>query len=185
MFSYLVGTTKRLLLFSFFFLFAYLKYSSLDKSSYDFKDKVFEFTTIVNFKNAQLEKFLEKPERGFQMFLIFQTGCALLAVLGSRFFSFLAALCLMITNILYFSPMRINPATKKSDVDFKNLNLDLLKSLSWEFIVLSVLSLAILTQSFRSSCFKRCETLPKEAGVTESPNSKRDAKVSSKKKKKI
>ena len=186
MFSYFVGTTKRLFLFSFFFLFAYLHYKSMDKSAYEFKDKVFEFATLINFKNAQLEKFLEQPERAFKIFLVFQTACALFAVLGSRFFSFLSGLCLVLLNALYYNPFRINTATKKPDFVLNDINFGIIKSLSWEFLILGILSLTIFTQSFRSSCFKKVVIIPEEAGVRDlKQDSKRETKVNSQKKKKI
>jgi hypothetical protein len=186
MFSYFVGTVKRLFLFSFFFLFAYLHYKTTDKSSYEFKDKVFEFSTLINFKSARLEKFLDKPEHAFKIFLIFQTTCALLAVLGLRFFSFVSGLCLLFLNALYYNPLRINPATIKPDMVITYLNLDHIKNLSWEFIILIILSLAIFTQSFRYSCFKKTVIYSQNVETKEfNQEIKREAKVTSQKKKKI
>lgn len=159
-----MGTTRRLFLFSFFFLFAYLHTKNIKNSSYEFKDKVFEFTTLVNFKNAKLEAILENPESVFQLFLIIQTICAALAVLGVKFFSFLSGIFLVLLNVLYYNPFKINPVTKKPDLVFSSFNFEFLNSLPLDFFVLSVLILGIFTQSTTSESQEIEADLPKEAG---------------------
>ena len=115
------GFTKRLFLFQFVFLFAYLKYRDISASSYEFKDKIYEFSTSLNFKHTYLEELLKNPIMAFQIFIGFQAVCALLAILGSRLFSFLTAICLILTNIIYFNPFQINPNTKKPNMSLKNV----------------------------------------------------------------
>ena len=183
----LMGVIRRLFLFSFFFLFAYLHMKNIKNSSYEFKDKVYEFTTLVNFKSPQIETLLRFPENFFHGYLIFQTACAVLAILGVRFFSFVSGICLVLLNAIYYNPFKINPATKKPDLVYTSLNLDLFKSLPWEFIVISVLALAIFTQSTESLCCSRVEILPKEAGASiqqSDDRDKREPKVHSQKAKK-
>ena len=176
------GFIKRLFLFQFVFLFAFLKYTDISTSSYEFKDKIYEFSTSVNFKHPVLEELLKNPITVFQFFIGFQAVCALLAILGSRLFSFLTAICLIITDIIYFNPFQINPNTKKPNMSLNNLNI---QQFPLEFILLATLAMAMLTQAFKTS---KCETtyvIEEEITKDEKVNSnKREVKVKSQKNKK-
>lgn len=186
--SYLCGLIKRIIIFQFIFLFVYLKWRNIQGSSYEFKDKIYELTTSLSFKNAKLEEFLNNPVQAFQIFIGVQIASAVLGVLGSRLFSFTSAFMLIVTNFIYYNPFKLNPATKKPfiNISFDNLNINQIKQFPVEFILLTTLSLAILTQAFKSktSCMKKCKEItstPQEETVT---YEKRGAKVNSNKNKK-
>ena len=182
--SLFYGFTKRILLFQFFFIFAFLKFKDMSSSSYELKDKYYELATSFNFKNAKIEEFISNPLLAFQIFVGFQTLCAVLALFNSKFFAFLSATCLTVTNFVYFNPFRINPTTKKPEISFTDFKVTQLQTVPLEFLLLLALTFAILAHSFTSSkCQIPTTVLVEEAGATgkESTKDKREAKVSSKK----
>lgn len=186
MLCYLCGVVKRLFLFQFIFIFAFLKFRDQSSSAYDMKDKFYEFTTLINFKHPMMEQFLVNPLQAFQLFFGIMTVSAFFGLLGSRFFSFITGVCLIKINILYFNPMRINPTTKKPELNINDLSNFNLNQLPLEFILLTILSFALFTQAFKKGCNKNkygsdSETTP---GVEEVRETRRDANVSSKKGKK-
>lgn len=182
MLGYLCGVFKRLFLFQFVFLFAYLKYKDLSTSSYEFKDKVYEFSTSVNFKHPKVDQLLSNPVLLFQIFVGAQAAFAVLALLGSRFFSFLTAVMVVLTNVIYNNPLKILNPTKKAGENPKPFNLN---QIPLEFILMTILALAIFAQSFSKSCCGSAEALEAGKGVEETTDGRRDAKVSSQKKKRI
>jgi hypothetical protein len=179
MFCFLVGLTKRLFLFQFFFLFAYLKFRDQSASSYEFKDKIYEFSTLVNFKHPAVEQFINNPLYAFQLFFGVMTVSAFLGFLGSRFFSFISAICLAIVNVLYFNPMRLNPATKKPELNLENFHFT---QLPLEFIVLTVLVFALFAQAFRTK--RASYSVDETPKVEEVIETRREPKNSSNKQKK-
>ena len=176
MLCYLFNTVKRAFLFGFVFVFAYLNFREITRSSYEFKDRVYEFTTGVNFKHPLLDQYLTNPTQVFQAFLIAQVAFALLATLGARFFSFLSGLLLLLVNILYNNPLRVASGSKPATYILKNFDY---KTLSPEFVLLTILSLAMLTQSFQTACVTSSNR------ETQTSDEKRENKPSSSKKKKV
>jgi hypothetical protein len=186
MLCYLCGVVKRLFLFQFIFIFAFLKFRDQSTSAYDMKDKIYEFTTLVNFKHPMLEQILVNPLQAFQLFFGIMTVSAFFGLLGSRFFSFLTGLCLIKLNFLYYNPMRINPTTKKPELnltDLSNLNLNQLQQLPLEFILITVLAFALFTQSFKR-CNRKDYNYESTPGVEEVRETRREVRPSSKKGKK-
>jgi hypothetical protein len=183
--SYLSGLIKRIVIFQFIFLFFYLKWRNIQGSSYEFKDKVYELSTSLSFKNAKLEEFLNNPIQAFQIFVGIQIACAVLGVLGSRLFSFASAVLLIATNFIYYNPLKLNPSTKKPfiKISLDNFNINQIKQFPVEFILLTTISLAILTQAFKSSCMKKCKEITYNKDDYANDN-KRNVKVTSNKNKK-
>ena len=185
MLCYLFNTVKRLFLFGFVFVFAYLNFRNISKSSYDFKDKVYEFTTGVNFKHPLLDQYLANPTQVFQAFLIAQVAFALLATLGVRFFSFLSGLLLVLVNVLYYNPLRATPGSKTPNFSLQNLDLKTLSSaVSAEFLLLTCLSLAMFAQSFNNSSRSVTHIQVEAQASSTSSDSRRDSRPASGKKKK-
>lgn len=181
MISFLCGVVKRSFLFQFFFIFAYLKYSDMGKSSYEFKDKVYEASAIANLKHPMIDRAFANPMMAFQVFLGVQVFSAGMAVLGSRFFSFLSGLLLLAGNVVYNNPLRVT-GKPNQPISIEKLTLT---SIPIEFILLCCLSLGILTQAFTRGCCRR-DTVIEEAGHREeTPDARRTPTVSSGKKKRV
>lgn len=168
--SFFSGVLKRLFFFQFMFIFAYYKYRDLTKSSHEFKDKINQVTSQLNFTHPLLDTYLKNPLFTFQMFLGVNALFALLAILGSKFASLLAGVMLMVTNLLYFRPVK----------DFNDLSLkNVVAQSPFEFLLLSVLSVGMIAYAFKPS--EKCCAVAK---VEESTIPKREAKPSSSKQKK-
>jgi len=177
MISYMSSVFKRFLIFQFFFVFAYYKFLDLSKSSYEFKDRFYELSKLFSFKNPQVDLLFNNPIPVFQAFMGIQMVSALLAVLGSRLFSFVSGVLLLLTSLIYYSPFK----TKMGGVSAKNM----FETSSIEFLLSIALVLAIFAQSFSSSCCEKSNESEVEPEVTvketvKHKQEKRDVKPSSK-----
>lgn len=190
MISWILGVFKRTLLFQFFFVFAHYSLNNITKSSHEFRDRYYELEESFNFKCKWMQAFFENPVRGFQLFLGAHVIFALLAVLGSRFFSFVSGLALIFGNVLYHNPLaKSKLQSGKSGNIMANLNV------SFEFLLLLALSIAMMALAFKTKCNEKRsevtegtvnqETPTQEAGNSATTSKSRDNKPSSKKKKAI
>lgn len=166
-----MGTLQRTILFQFFFVFAFIKYRDISKSSYEFKDKFYELTTLLNFKNNLIDQAFANPVLVFQAFLGIQVFCALLAILGSRFFSFITGVVLIAANLVYNNPLKFD--TKNNFGFF---------TIPFEFLILTAFTIGVFTQAFSGS--SKCKSTNPETSPSEQLND-RGAKQSSYKKKRI
>jgi hypothetical protein len=172
MIAFLLSIFKRVFLFQFIFVFAFLKIRDISKSSYELKDKYYELATLLNFKHPLVEKAFSDPLLVFQIFIGLQVFSAVVATLGSRFFSFLSAVLLIISSVLYFNPMKVrNNVITPEKFNFSTFSL--------ESLLLLGVSIGIFTQTFSRS---RCNSHVVEAGVTPNENKRENKPASSKKK---
>jgi len=182
MMAFFGSAIKRLVLFQFVFVFAYYKFMDLAKSSYDFKDRIYDLSKFSDFKHPLVDKVLMNPIPVFQVFIGVQVFCALFAVLGFRFFSFLSGIFMLFTSVVYYSPFK----SIKAGVPAKFL----LESSSMEFLFSIALVLAIFAQALTSSAYEKSASVEKEKEEAAEPitskqsEHKRDSRPQSKKNKK-
>ena len=183
MMAFFGSALKRLLLFQFVFVFAYYKLIELSKSSYDFKDRIYELSKFSDFRHPLVDKVLMNPIPVFQAFIGIQVFCALFAVLGFRFFSFLSGIFMIFTSLVYYSPIK----SIITGVPAKFL----LESSSMEFLFSIALVLAIFAQALTSSGSEKSASVVIEKKeedaepITSKPSDhKRDSRPQSKKYKK-
>jgi hypothetical protein len=141
MISILTNTFKRTLLFQFIFIFAFLKLRDITRSSYELKDRFYELATLLNFKNDLIDKAFTNSLLVFQIFLGALLSSSLLATLGSRVFSFISGLLLILLNLIYFNPLRSN--NKIASIGKLTIF-----NLPIESLVLLAISLGIFIQTF-------------------------------------
>lgn len=142
MISSFSSALKRFLLYQFIFVFAYYKFQDISKSSYDYKDRFYELCKFFDFRNPHIDQLFLNPIPFFQGFMAIQVLFAIMAVLGSRLFSFLSGLLLLINSVIYYSPFR----QRQGGLSGKFL----LESFSFEFMLSIALVLAIFAQSLAS-----------------------------------
>ena len=177
MISYMCSVFNRFLLFQFFFVFAYYKFLDVSKSSHEFKDRFYELSKLISFKNSYLDLLFNNPIPVFQAFIGIQLVSALLAVLGSRLFSFISGMFLLLTSLFYYSPF-ITKSAGAVNISFENCSIEFMLSIS--------LVLAIFAQSFSSNCCKKSnqEAVETEEETVKPRQENRESKPSSKSKKK-
>jgi hypothetical protein len=178
MISYMCSVFKRFLLFQFFFVFAYYKFLDVSKSSYEFKDRFYELSKLISFKNTQVDLLFNNPIPVFQAFIGIQLVSALFAVLGSRLFSFISGIFLLLTSLIYYSPFKTKSAGASANISFETCSI--------EFLLSIALVLAIFAQSFSSSYCKKSnqDVVETEQETVKPKQEKRESKPSSKGKKK-
>lgn len=184
MFKYLCGTFNRLILYQIIFVFAYFRFQNFQKSTYEFKDKVYELNNSLSFTHPLLDEAFKNPVLVFQAFVGIQVFCAFLAILGSRFFGFLAALCLIVDTVIYNNPLIPAAQTQQHGYALTVGKFDL--NINMEFILSITLVLAMLAHSFKSGSGSCCPSThhatPGEKVTVESEKARTNKPTSGKKK---
>jgi hypothetical protein len=176
MISCLFSTLKRLILFQFFFVFAYFKYTDLSKSAYEFKDRFYEVATFAKIRHPLIDTAFADPILSFQIFLGISLFSAIAATLGSKFFSFLSGIIVVLTALIYYSPLRNKQGQKEGKINLDNISL--------EFVLTCSLALGILAYSFsQRGCKSSISVAEEKAEVTHTRDPKPPSSNSSKKKK--
>lgn len=183
MLCYLTRLVKRFFLYQFLFLFVYLKYQNISKSSYEFRDNVYELKNILGLRENLLDLVFSNPELPFKIFAGLGVVSALLATLGSKASSFISATLVGLYAIIYQNPIKAYQ-THVTAKQPKPLYLP-----SVEIILLTGIFFAMLSDVFNAkSCGKgSCPATRQEvteAGSGSQVNSGRDSKPSSGKVKK-
>lgn len=140
---YLCNVFKRIFLYQIYFALAYLQFRALGVNSNNFKDKAYELAGHFNFKHNIFDDLLKNPELICQILLTVQVVGASIAILRSRFGSFLAVVVLIIDTIVHHNPF---DTKKKHDVDLGKF------SFSHEIVVRAAIISATLAHVFKP-CF--------------------------------
>lgn len=85
-------------------IWLYMKYSNLDKSTDDFKQKIFKNLTFFGIDNSFFEFLFNDPIIINFILLISETIFLLMALFGNRFGSWMVAFHFSFTTFLFFNP---------------------------------------------------------------------------------
>jgi hypothetical protein len=176
----ILGFLKRLFLFQFIFVIAFLQFKDMNKSANIFKGKVRDFTNSTGIKNNIIEELLSSNHLLiFQAFIGIKVFTALIALFGSRFFSFVTGILVALSTLIYANPISILQNYKESQKPGSKIQFHI----PIEALLLTGLTLAILAQSFYYQP-RRTKAVPTHETIPEEKNSARTPKENSKTKKK-
>jgi hypothetical protein len=139
-----------------------MKFRDLSKSAYEFRDNFYDFSSTIEFKHNLIDVLFKNPLLFFQLFLAVQVISALLATLGSKFFSFVTGLLLTVNGLITQNPIKLYHSVRDSEAPGPNLFFPPL-----EMILTTSLILAIFTHAFRSGCHSVVPCELKEPVVSE------------------